>query len=163
MRTGVLDKNAYTMRIAQANPVQLVVINFELIIDALDGVLEACRLEDGSASTMFCRHLDRAKNGVQQLIDALDFTIGLSHDFYEIYKYSYKLLNEAYFSLKPEPAKEVLELMNILLEGWRDAEKQNISEGQKDNTSPHVYAGLTYNRSGLAEFVDEDEGRGFKA
>ena len=163
MRTGVIDKSAYTMRIAQANPIQLVVINFELIIDALEGALEACKLEEANATTMFCHHLDRAKNGVQQLIDALDFKIGLSHDFYEIYKYSYKLLNEAYFSLKPKPVEEVLELMNILLEGWRDAEKQNIPQGEKDNALPHVYAGLTYNKDGLAEFVDEDEGRGFKA
>jgi len=150
-----MDKSAYILRISQASPAGLVVINFELILEYLNTAL----------TTDFRGNVQKATEGIEQLIQALNFDVPLSHDFYEIYNYSYKLLCNARFSSDCEAAcsavKEVCELMEILLVGWRDCAEKADTE-IKD--APKVYSGLTYGKDGLAnEYIDEDKDRGYMA
>jgi len=160
----MIDKSAYMLRISQASPVGLVVINFELILEFLN---EATAATDDREA--FRTAIGKAKDGLEQLIQALDFDVAVSHDFYEIYNFCYKLLSEAIFSSDMEAAcsavKNVAEFMETLLEGWRVAEEKNLSDVPEDSTdSPRVYAGLTYGRDGSAnEYIDENKDRGFMA
>jgi len=162
-----MDKSAYILRISQASPAGLVVINFEIILEFLNASLEAD----------FGENIQKAKDGIEQLIQALDFGVPLSQDFYEIYSYSYKLLCDVHFSSDTEAAcavvKEVIELMEMLLVGWRDcaekadAEGISTAEGAKTTEGggvPKVYSGLTYGKDGQAnEYIDEDKDRGYMA
>ncbi|MCL1846289.1 MAG: flagellar protein FliS [Defluviitaleaceae bacterium] len=161
----MIDKSAYVMRISQASPAGLVVINFEIILDYLNEA--SANVSDKEA---FRAAIQKAKDGLEQLIQSLDFDVPLSHDFYEIYKYAQKLLCDVHFSSDGEAAcsvlKEVAELMEILLEGWKvaaeKADAEGISEGAPEN-APKVYAGLTYGKDGSAnEYIDENNG-GFMA
>jgi flagellin-specific chaperone FliS len=147
----MMDKDAYALRISKANPAQLVVINFEMIVAFLDG-----------------GQIDKAKEGLDQLIRALNFEIPLAHDFYEIYKYIYELLITAQLSTDAskanQAADEARELMNTLLEGWKDAEKQVADLPPVTGEPPMVYAGLTYSRDGTAdEYIDDGDKKGFMA
>jgi len=163
----MIDKSAYMLRISQASSAGLVVINFELIIEFLnEAVAEVNNKENYRAA------IQKAKDGLEQLIQSLDFEVSLSHDFYEIYNYSYKLLCDVHFSSDSEAAcavvKEVVELMEMLLVGWRntaekaDAEMDATAVAGED--SPKVYAGLTYGRDGQAnEYIDENKDRGYMA
>ena len=156
-----MDKSAYILRISQASPAGLVVINFEIILEFLNASLEAD----------FGENIQKAKDGIEQLIQALDFGVPLSQDFYEIYSYSYKLLCDVHFSSDTEAAcavvKEVIELMEMLLAGWRDCAEKADAEGisaASDESIPKVYTGLTYGKDGQAnEYVDEDKDRGYMA
>jgi flagellin-specific chaperone FliS len=96
-----------------------------------------------------------------QLISGLDFSQAFANDFYDIYLYVYELLVKAHVTLKPEPAREALTLLNRLLEGWRVAFTQE--KAAPNENAPQVYAGLTYGRSGLSEYVVENESKDFKA
>ncbi|MDR0271717.1 MAG: flagellar protein FliS [Clostridiales bacterium] len=158
-----MDKSAYLMRISQASPAGLVVINFELIIDFLN---EAVAQKENTEN--FRALIAKAKDGLEQLIQALDFEIPLSHDFYEIYKYSYKLLCDVIFSADTEAAcsalKEVAELMETLLVGWRDVLDKTPVVEAAEAAAPKVYTGLTYGRDGQAnEYIDENNDRSYMA
>jgi len=152
------------LRISQANPTQLVVINFELILEFLTAAERAIGTDD------FLTHIQKAKSGLEQLTDALDLNVPLSHDFYEIYKYTYKRLSDVSFTQDKAAAQEVIsesrELMSMLLEGWRKAAESDAAtiEPPVASEAPKVYTGLTYGKGGQAEeYIDEDSGRGFMA
>jgi flagellin-specific chaperone FliS len=153
----MIDQEAYSLRIARATPALLVVITFELIADYLN---------DALASDGFARvSVEKAKNGVTQLIKGLNFEVAMAHDFYEIYQYIHKRLNDALRNATREPLAEALELAEQLLTGWREA--ASLEEATAPALASHVppvYAGLTYQRGGgLSEYVAQDESRGFKA
>ncbi|MCL2357500.1 MAG: flagellar protein FliS [Defluviitaleaceae bacterium] len=156
----MIDKSAYMLRISQASPVGLVVINFELILEYLN---EAIAYSNNKET--FRAAVQKAKDGLEQLIQALDFSAPVAHDFYEIYQYSYKLLCDVHFSSDAEAAcsvlKDVAELMETLLEGWKVTAE---NAGAEEENAPKVYAGLTYGKDGSAnEYIDETNDRGFMA
>ncbi|MCL2577309.1 MAG: flagellar protein FliS [Defluviitaleaceae bacterium] len=159
----MFDKSAYLLRISQASPVGLVVINFELILEFLN---EAAA--NANDKEIYRAAIVRAKDGLEQLIQSLDFESPISHDFYEIYNFSYKLLSDVHFLSDIEAAcaavKEVAELMEILLEGWRDAAEKNEAEAAATDDTTKIYSGLTYGRDGNAnEYIDENKDRGYMA
>jgi len=148
-----MDKDAYALRIAQANPAQLVVINFELILAFLDE-----------------HNIERAKNALEQLIRALNFEVPLAHDFYEVYKYVNSLLVIAQVSQDEAKAKQAVaesrELLETLLTGWKDAQRQvdELNLPPVAGESPAVYSGLTYSKDGQAdEYIDDSDKKGFMA
>jgi len=192
-----IDKSAYMVRIAQANPIDLVVINFEIIRDYLTASLEDIGgignsktwelLENKKATTSFPEgsvaggndpienkesyqsNIQKAKAGLDTLIESLAFDIPMSFDFYEIYKYIYKQLSDVAFASKKSVAQvavnESLELVEILLAGWRDVATGVAKELPPVATiAPKVYSGLTYGKDGQAEeYIDEDTNRGYMA
>ena len=138
----MIDISAYTLRISQANPVQLVSINIELALDFL-------RLAKEDTS-----YIAKARNTLDVLIGSLNFEFPLAKDFNEIYRYMYGKLCEG-----NPPVEEVIELLEILLVGWQDVEKQAEA---LDTGKPKVYSGLTYGRDGKPIEYDEG-GKGFLA
>lgn len=162
----MIDKSAYMLKISQASPAGLVVINFELILEYLQAASE--NVADKEA---FRAAVQKAKEGLEQLIQSLDFGVPVSHDFYEIYRYSHKLLCDVQFSSDGEAAcsvlREVSELMEMLLEGWRTTAEKADAEtagAVADEGVPKVYAGLTYGKDGNAnEYIDENTDRGYMA
>jgi flagellin-specific chaperone FliS len=155
----MIDKDSYALRVSHASTAQLVVITFELAEDFITDALSA-----GGDKESFRLYLEKAKNAVLQLIRGLDLSNGLAQDFFQIYQYLHKLLTDAYFRHKPEPAREALEHIQTLLTGWREAASvQAAAVPAMEAHAPQVYAGLTYQRDGLAEYVVQDESRGFKA
>jgi hypothetical protein len=147
----MIDNIAFTARIQNANPAQLVVINFELILAFLD---------EGK--------IDKARNGLEQLIRSLNFEISLAHDFYDIYRHVNGLLVSAQFSPDGETAAkavaEARELLETLLVGWQDAEKQVAELPPVAGNAPKVYSGLTYGRDGEPdEYIDDSNKKGYMA
>ena len=147
----MINKAEYTQRIAKANPAELVVINFELLLDFLDG-----------------GDIDKAKNALEQMVRSLNFEIPLAHDFYAVYKYVNERLIAAQFAREEGTAKEavaeVRELMETLLVGWRDVEKQVADLPPVAGEGPAVYSGLTYSKDGTAdEYIDDGDKKGYMA
>ena len=149
----MIDKDDFSLRISKANPAQLVVINFELLIQFIEN-----------------EQIDKAVNALEQLIRALNFEIPLAHDFYEIYKYVNTLLVTAQFSSNKGEAKqaasEAREILESLLTGWKDAENQvaALELPPVAGEAPTVYSGLTYSRDGKAnEYIDDDKKKGYMA
>ena len=159
----MIDTSAYMMRISQAGPVQLIIINFEITLDFLAEAKKALLAQD---SESFITGVQKAKNGLDQLIQSLNFEIPLATDFNDIYRYVYKRLCDVHFSSEAsacaKAVDEAVEILETLLVGWRDVEKQVESLPPADSGNPKVYSGLTYGRDGQAkEYVNEGEGRSY--
>ena len=173
MATNQIDKSAYMVRIAQANPVEMVVINFEIIRDYLtmaqDDIGESEAWESPESKESYKTNIQKAKAGIDTLIESLAFDIPMSFEFYEIYKYIYKQLSDVSFASNKSMAQvavsESLELIEILLAGWRDVAMGVAKELPPVATiAPKVYSGLTYGKDGQAqEYIDEDTNRGYMA
>ena len=145
----MIDNTRYTTRIQNANPAQLVVINFELILAFID---------EGE--------IVKAKNALEQLIRSLNFEISLAHDFYDIYRHVNGLLITALFSpaQKTTALTEARELLETLLTGWRDVETQVAELPPVAGNVPKVYTGLTYGRDGEPdEYIDDSGKKGYMA
>ena len=157
METAV--KNDYLLRISQATPTQLVVINYEILTDYIREALAAYDTDQPA----FTQAVDKAKNALVQLMLGLDLSITLAQDLFRIYTYINQRLNTAFFSRDRDAAEEALTLAETLLTGWRAAAGQDTETQPVIGGAPSVYAGLTYQKDGLSEYVNQDDDRGYQA
>jgi flagellar biosynthetic protein FliS len=155
-----LNTDDYVLRIAAATPVQLVIINHEIMMAYITDALEALDKGDTPA---FDKSVNGAKNSLESLINGLNFETEIAHELYDLYLYAGERLNRVCFSADKDAAQDVLAMFGNLLEGWRFIEDTPDTRVDENVSVPKVYAGLTYHRDGLAEYVVEDENRGFKA
>ena len=158
-----MDKEYYTNRISKAGPVGLVALNFEITLDFL---LKARKMYNTDVTES--RHcIIRAKEGIENLIQSLDFEVPLSFDFYEIYKYLYGILSDAHASGDAGKAiktlDEVIEHMESFSNVWKQLAENTAEEPIRTDGAPKIYAGLTYGKDGkAAEYIDEPA-TGYKA
>ena len=159
----MVNKEYYTKRIAQAGPVGLVALNFELTLDFLQ---KARKIYDNDMEQ--CRQcITRAREGIENLIQSLDFDVQLSFDFYELYKYVYGLLCDVQQSgdvkKVAKALDEAIEIVENLTKAWKELAGKTDEEPLEADDGPKIYSGLTYDKDGKAtEYFDEPAG-GFKA
>ena len=158
----MVDKEYYTKRIAQAGPVGLVALNFELTLD----FLQKARKMYSTDKEQSRQCITRAREGIENLIQSLDFDVSVSFDFYELYKYVYGLLCDVQQSGDNEKVSkalvETIEIVGNLTKAWRELADKTDEEPLETEDSPKIYTGLTYDKDGKpAEYVDETSG-GFK-
>ena len=153
----------YTLRIAQATPVQLVIINHELLTAFIEDALKA--FTDGDIE-LFYKSINKSKDALDQLICGLDMENPIAQSLYNLYRYANELLNKSLYSKDTQAAEEVKTMFEELLEAWQAIENTPDERLAHDPSTagPKVYAGLTYGKGGdLAEYIPENEGREFKA
>ena len=161
-----MKANDYTARIINANPLELVIITYELIDGHLKSALGKNELEAMKHDIL------KARQFLSELVASLDIEYDISKELMSIYIYANKLLVESELKIsleKLEQAKEkiseAVEILDKLGEGWRTIKRTadpDESDKPMKNTQ-HLYAGLTYKDGKLTEFVDDDGNRGFKA
>ena len=160
----MVDKEYYTKRIAEAGPVGLVALNLELTLDFLQ---KARKIYDSDKEqSRLC--ITRAREGIENLIQSLDFDVQISFDFYELYKYVYGLLCDVQHSNDEKKVNKALdesaEIVESLASAWRAlADKTNEEPPVDFGEGPKIYSGLTYGKDGKAnEYIDQTAG-GYKA
>ena len=160
----MMNTEDYTLRIAQATPVQLVIINHELLLDFITTAMDA--FEKGELE-LFYQNINKSKDALTMLIEGLDFDQEIAHELYNLYRYAGECLNKALFGKDIKAADEIKNMFHELLEGWQsieDTPDDRIPENATDDVGPQqVFAGLTYGKDGLDEYIPEDDSRGFKA
>ena len=159
----MVDKEYYTKRVSQAGPVGLVALNFELTLDFLQKARKMYDNDKGQSRQC----ITRAREGIENLIQTLDFDVQMSFEFYDIYKYVYGLLCDVQQSGDAKKVAAALdesaEIVGSLAKAWRElADKTDEAPlGMEDG--PKIYAGLTYDKDGkAAEYIDDTAG-GFRA
>jgi len=142
----------YVARVSNSTPVGLVAITYELIMSHIDDAIK--NNENGSE---FSRHIELASELLGTLIDALNMEYELSHTLFPLYIYANKLLINAKLTGKTEPLEDVRKILTPLLTGWQEvAENESDTEPAMDK-SQKIFAGLTYGRGELNEYIQEDE------
>lgn len=152
-----INKEDYAAKIASATPLELVIINYDLIIDSINRALEE---KPGTAA--FEGHIEKAKAFLLEMMKSLNMEYDISAELLSVYIHVNGLLIKSFFSGSAEPLTEAKEHISILRDSYRQLKYLDNDKPVMENTQP-VYAGLTYKNGKLTEYVHEDVSRGFKA
>ncbi len=149
-------KKDYVMRISNATPLGLVNITFELIFKNIE-----LAKENTDNYNEYKSYVDKTKAFVENLIDSLDAEQEISDDLFKVYTTTRGLLIKALVSqYNVKDLDTVIDLLNPIAEGFSSIEDTSQSSVMKK--TPKVYAGLTYGKKGLDEYVDSGS-KGFEA
>lgn len=152
---------AYTLRVSQASPCELVVIMYDII---LDDVKNARIAKNAGDEKQYQTDLIHAGKFVNELMDALDFSQPISFRLMSLYIYVNKMLVKARINNKWDSLNDVELVIEKLRAGF-DGIKDQDTTGPVMQNVQQVYAGLTYGKGTLNETYlnAQDYNRGFKA
>lgn len=152
-------KQAYTVRITQANPTQLCVILYEILLDYLTEARAAyCK---GDRET-FRSALDKSRGAVSQLLGSVNSGQPISETLRELYAFSLREIAKADAGNRVEPLEGVEKCMQQLRDAYAQISTMD-ARGQVMANAQTVYAGLTYGRNSLNEnLADQGNSRGFR-
>lgn len=147
-------KQQFTLRITQANPTQLVVILYEMILQYL---------ADGEQSTDNAELLEavhRARGCINELLNSLHREYSPAPELSRLYLYCVRRLAVCEVKGDRTILGDVRKVIEPLCNAYRQIQDQN-SSGPVMNNSQTVYAGLTYGRNQLTEnMTDQGTNRG---
>ena len=151
----------YTLRVSQASPRELVVIMYDIILDDIQNARQAKADEN---EKQYQADLTHAYRFLNELMESLDFSVGISYQLMSLYIYVNKMLARARVSGNVEPLNDVEMVIGKLRAGFDGIKEQDKTGAVMQNVQ-QVYAGLTYGKGKLNEsyFNLQDYNRGFKA
>lgn len=154
------SKEDYVAKIANATPLQLVIINFEIIIDYIN----ESKLYINTKEKNFDFNIQKARQFLLELRSSLNMEYELSANLMSIYNFVDAQLAKYLFNENIEIADDCIKILNNILDGFKQIKnEENEKQALMQNTQ-QIFAGLTYDKNGnLDEFIDTDLNRGFKA
>ncbi len=152
-----MDKNNYALRIANATPNQLNIITFEICIDNIKEAIENIDTNRKISENK----IDTAILTLREIITSLNHDYEIAEELYNIYIYVNKILIQSKFKNNTEDLQSAILILTTIKEGFEQIDDVETDSVMKNATK--VFAGLTYGKGGLSEYIDESENRGFKA
>lgn len=151
-------KQQFTLRIAQANSTELVVILYEMMMRYLDDAEEALRAGDEDALVQAIR---RSRGCLNELEQSLHMEYEVSGNLLRLYLFCARKLVHAQ-AHKAEAFDEIRRVIWPLHDAYEQLAGQNPG-GPVMGNSQTVYAGLTYGRNTLTEnMADQGANRGMR-
>lgn len=154
------QKQAFTLRITQANPTDMVVILYEMLL---------CYVQDGrnalekQEEIIFRESLRKARGCLGELMNSLDMRYEPAPALLGLCGYCVRMLTVAELRKSQEPLGEIERIAGSLRDAYRQIAGQNQA-GPVMNNSQTIYAGLTYGRNMLTEdMTDQRANRGMYA
>lgn len=146
----------FSMRVTQASRSELVVIMYEIILREMEYAKETFESGDMEA---YEKELTKVGRFVNELMGALDYSIGISYQLMSLYIFANKQITVAKTQKQPELLEGATEVFEKLLVGYQKVSEEDTSGPVMKNTQ-QVYAGLTYGRGTLNEmYVNGNEAR----
>ena len=150
-------KQQFTLRITQANPTQLVVILYEMLLCYLDEAKEALEIQDKTAFTEAAR---KARGCINELMQSLRMEYEPAPGLLQLYLYCIRRLAACELHKQPQAIDEIVNVIKPLHDAYQEIAGLNQA-GPVMNNSQSVYAGLTYGRNTLTEnMADQGANRG---
>jgi len=156
------SKEEYAKRIEQATPLQLTLINYELLLHAIDDARAAAAKSDDCKIA-----LDKARECLATLYTTLDMDVEFSKDLANLYLFVNQSIIHAGLKRSDDEKNQLLDdafqIMTQLSAAWLTlADDENLADKLADGE--RRFAGLTYGKDGqLEEYQDFDPDRGYKA
>lgn len=151
-------KQAYTLRISQANKSGLVVILYEMFADYAAEAEESLKTGDRVAIK---ESLGKARGCVNELMESLHLEHEIAQNLLQLYLYVYRELLKCEMDKDAVHISNVLKVMLPLKEAYTTISKEDTSEPVMTNAQT-VVAGLTYGRNDVNEsMADQGASRGF--
>ncbi|OON93687.1 MAG: hypothetical protein ATN31_05485 [Candidatus Epulonipiscioides saccharophilum] len=137
-------------QVANANEVELLCITYELFLDKLNSIISNPDLHP-SNSASYKRDLLKI---LSILVSNLDMNIQLSHDIFDLYIFTQKLvINNDY--------EAAYEIISQLKQGYNQLKKSDLKFKATTTNVENIYVGMTYNRSCINEIVCGSDNRGY--
>lgn len=154
------DKQQFTLRITQANPTELVVILYEMLLCYLDEANEALERDE---VTLLHEAIRKSRGCLNELIDSLDVRYEPAPTLQQLYLYCMRRLALGEARKDVALLEEIRKVICPLRDAYAQLAKQNPA-GPVMNNAQTVYAGLTYGRNTLTEnMADQGSNRGMFA
>ncbi len=151
-------KQAYTLRISQANKTELVVILYEMFLDYADEAKENLQAENRPALK---ESLGKARGCVNELMESLHLEQDLAQNLLQLYLYVYRELLKCEMDKDASHIENTLKVMVPLKDAYAAISGQDES-GPVMSNAQTVVAGLTYGRNDVNEsMTDQGASRGF--
>lgn len=159
------DKQDFTLRITQANPTQLVVILYEMLLCYLEDARQALE-EDGISpgeSDGFREAVRKARGCLNELIASLHMEYEPAPALMQLYLFCIRRLALGEQRRDGGILDEIRKVIEPLCGAYGQLAEQN-GAGPVMRNSQTVYAGLTYGRNTLTEnMADQGANRGMFA
>ena len=163
------DKQYFTLRITQANPTELVVILYEMMLCYLEDATTAVQsdkkeaLNEGAASQeadLFREAVRKARGCLNELINSLNLEYEPAPALMQLYMFCVRRLALSELRRDAKLLDEIRHVIEPLHDAYQQIAAQN-NDGPVMNNSQSVYAGLTYGRNTLTEnMADQGANRG---
>mgnify|MGYP001056046381 CR=1 FL=1 len=151
------DRQHFTLRITQANPTQLVVILYEMLLCYLEDAGEALKDEKEDS---FQEAIRKSRGCVNELIESLDMRYEPAPKLMQLYLFCIRRLARSAVHHNAEPLSEIKRVIVPLCDAYGKIAQSN-NAGPVMGNSQAVYAGLTYGRNTLTEnMADQGANRG---
>lgn len=151
-------KKEFTRRIAQATPVSMITVLYDMTIVYL-GEAKAFLAE--KQAKKFVREIHHAQDCLMELLNSLDMKYEPAPALHELYLYMHGELAKAIVSSSAEPLEQPESILVRLRDAYLELEKTGSFEPVMDNTQ-QIYAGLTYGKNSLIESLAQPvNNRGF--
>lgn len=157
---------AYSYRISQASPVELVIIMYDMAIEYLNDAIAALKKNESDAEIQgqdqFRRNLKYAKRVIDQLAADLDMQYEVSEELLKLYRIMDRYLVKASAEKNIQLVETVISMLSKLRKSFYEISIKDTSEPVMKNTQ-QVYAGLTYSNAGNSNEYSQDSlnNRGF--
>ncbi|MBE5884735.1 MAG: flagellar protein FliS [Lachnospiraceae bacterium] len=147
-------KQQFTLRITQANPTQLIVILYEMLL---------CYLEEGEAAQdreELREAVRKARGCVNELIQSLHLEYEPAPTLMQLYLFCIKRLAACEARGDMQAIADIKKVIQPLRDAYAQIEQLN-DRGPVMNNSQTIYAGLTYGKNTLTEnMTDQGSNRG---
>ncbi len=133
-------------QVAAANEIELLCLTYDLFLEKV-GALVA----NNTASIPYKKD---ALKVLTVLIGNLDMSVALSHDLFDLYIFIQKLVIEGDYA-------DAAEIMSHIRDGYVAIKNLNLDFKPTTQNAENIYAGFTYGRSSINEFVVGNDNRGY--
>lgn len=153
-------KKDFTRRIAQANPVSMITILYDMTLTYLEDAKTAFAEK---RERDFTQEIHRAQDCLMELLSSLTMKYEPAPALRELYLYMHRELAKAIISFSKEKLVQPEHIVKRLRDAYLELEKTGSFEPVMDNAQ-QIYAGLTYGKNSLIESLAQPvNNRGFLA
>lgn len=154
-----INKQDYVAKIANASPLKLVLINFEIILDYLKESENTINNEKE-----FDFNILKARQFLSELRASLDMQYEISSYLLTMYNYADKQIAKFLFSKNINDLEPAIKVLKTIMSAFEEIEHKEEDKTSVMENTDSIYAGLTYGKDGkLNEFIDIKHNKGFKA
>lgn len=151
-------KKEFARRIAQATPVSMITVLYDMTLVYLGDAKEA--LGKGQEKR-FAQEVHRAQDCLMELLNSLDMKYEPAPALHGLYLYMHRELARSIVSSSEEHLAQPQSILERLRDAYLELEKTGSFEPVMDNTQ-QIYAGLTYGKNSLIESLAQPvNDRGF--
>lgn len=150
-------KKQFALRISQANNVEMIMIEYEMISTYVSDALDCY-----NDKISYGANIDSAKRVIEEMMNNLHYEYELASNLKQIYLYMKKRLRDALYNDDQEALNEIKGLVEGLHESYSQIAAEDSSKPMMENAQS-VTVGMTYGKNQiLEEIADASSNRGFR-